>query len=63
MDDCEFCKDQLNSKNLVIQHEECEATIVYSAGIVRASDINGDYIEWEVDYCPVCGRKLTKEGD
>lgn len=55
---CDYCKDKKESSTLNVYNEECKATINYSAGVVEVIDENGDCLEWEVNYCPMCGRKF-----
>lgn len=67
---CEFCEDQTSSNYVEHRNGYCIWYEFYPfnnllAFIAQANDEGGemieDAIELEINYCPICGRKLTDE--
>lgn len=57
---CEYCKNKVNKSIAYIQTEKANVEVVIINGHLYVS-LNSHGYGTKIDFCPMCGRKLTKE--
>jgi hypothetical protein len=55
---CEFCDKQYDNKPLAYSHN---GDMEIENGRIVVGDFGATIADAEINYCPMCGRKLTEE--